>query len=114
MRKNAKAERLANLERDFAPLLKLCLNECAQGRWGLFGRNDSPEIRRYHEWAEADLLKEMAGEIVEMRGEFGIPNALVERFLYYLSLKGPNDPGEPKLAAAFLEEINFARFMTPE
>jgi len=47
----------------------------------------------------------MATEIRELRGEFGQPNELVERFSYYCSLRSPNDLGEPKLARAFLDEL---------
>ena len=109
MRKNAKEERLAELEGDFLPLLISCLEESARGRWGLFEQSSSPEMRRLYRWHEADRLKEMAKEIGELRLEFGARNSLSERFLYYCSLRGPNDPGEPKLAKAFLEEINSHR-----
>ena len=40
-----------------------------------------------------------------MRMEFGRPNPLVERFFHYCSLRGAHAPGEPKLAKAFLNEI---------
>ena len=32
--------RLEQLERDFMMVLAPALNECRQGRWGLFGQND--------------------------------------------------------------------------
>jgi hypothetical protein len=105
MRKRANEARLEDLEGEFLPLLKSCLEECARGRWGLFDQIEDPVWRRHMEWTEAILLKEMAAEIIELRSEFGIRNPLVERFLYYCSLKGQNVPGEPKLAATFLEEI---------
>jgi hypothetical protein len=101
-------QRLRALEAEFQPLLVACLRQCADGRWGLFGRMESAELQRYYEWPEAARLKEMAAEIRELRAEFGQTNQLAERFLHYCSLRGPNDLGEPKLASAFLAEINSA------
>ncbi len=40
-----------------------------------------------------------------LRAEFGQPNAQVDRFLHYCSIRGSNVPGEPKLAKALLDEI---------
>jgi hypothetical protein len=105
VRQHPKDQRLNELEGDFRPLLVSRLQSCANGRWGLFGRNDSPEARRYLNWPEVEQLKEMASEIRDLRAEFGQPNPLVERLFYYCSLRGPNDPGEPKLARAFLDEM---------
>ncbi len=105
MRQLPKDQRLSELERDFRPLLVSCLQSCASGRWGLFGQNDTPEARLFLNWPEVEQLKEMATEIRELRGEFGQPNELVERFSYYCSLRSPNDLGEPKLARAFLDEL---------
>jgi hypothetical protein len=102
-----KVRRLEELESELKPLLLSCLEECADGRWGLFGQNDHVDPdHRYSRWPEADHLKEIACEIQSMRAEFGQPNLLCERFLHYCSLKGSNVPGEPKLARAFLNEIS--------
>jgi hypothetical protein len=108
--RSIKEQRLDALEKGFRPLLLACLGECADGRYGLFGQNDSPELARYYQWDEAERLKEMAREIRAFRAEFGQPNTLAERFLYYCSLRGPNDLGEPKLAKAFLDEIRRGDF----
>jgi hypothetical protein len=105
MRQSAKDQRLSELESDFKPLLVRCLQICARGKWGLFGQHDTPEERRYDNWPEVGQLKTMAAEIQELRAEFGQSNAIVERYIYYCSLQGPNDSGEPKLARAFLEEL---------
>jgi hypothetical protein len=45
--RSIKEQRLDALENDFRPLLLSCLGECADGRYGLFGQNDSPELARY-------------------------------------------------------------------
>jgi len=109
MRQPAKAQRLDDLETDFRPLLISCLRECKSGRWGLFGHNDDTDGAKYLDWKDGKNLKEIAQQIHDLRSEFGQPNPLVERFLHYCSLRGPNVPGEPKLAKAFLDEIEKGR-----
>jgi hypothetical protein len=83
-----------------------CLRECALGRYGLFGQNDhlDPE-GRYWRWPEVTRIKALAQEIHSIRLEFGQENKICERFLQLRSLRGPNIPGEPKLAAELLIEI---------
>jgi hypothetical protein len=105
MRNSPADQRLSELEGDFKPLLVRCLQICARGKWGLFGQHDTPEGRRYDNWPEVAQLKSMASEIQKIRAEFGNQNAIVERYIYYCSLRGANDPGEPKLARAFLDEL---------
>jgi hypothetical protein len=110
MRRPVKAQRLDDLESDFRPLLISCLRECESGRWGLFGQNDSTEGAKYLDWKDGKNLKEIAQQIHDLRLEFGQPDPLVERFLHYCSLRGPNVPGESKLAKAFLYEIEKGDF----
>jgi hypothetical protein len=71
----------------------------------LFGHNDHIDDGKWWYWSEAEQLKSMAREIRSIRQDFGQSNPLVERFIYYCSLRGANVPGEPKLAQAFLDEI---------
>ncbi len=113
MRQPINAQRLNELEGDFRPLLIACLRQCQNGRWGLFGQNDGTDGAKYLDWKDRENLKEMARQIRTLRGEFGQPNPLVERFLHYCSLRGPNVPGEPKLAKAFLDEIQKGEFDRP-
>jgi hypothetical protein len=110
MRQSIKAQRLDELERDFRLMLITCLRQCLNGRWGLFGQNDGTEGAKYLDWKDGENLKEIAQQIRDLRAEFGQPNPLVERFLHYCSLRGPNIPGEPKLAKAFLDEIEKSDF----
>jgi hypothetical protein len=99
--------RLDEMESEFLPLLLSCLRECARGRWGLFGQNDSADPEgRYWVWPEAKRLKELALEIKSIRQEFGQANENCERFLRTCSLCGSNVPGEPRLATAFLADID--------
>ena len=108
MTKRAKIQemRLIEIEGEFMVLLRSCLRECAQGRYGLFGQNDhlDPE-GRYWAWPEAKRLKNLALEIKSLRLEFGQTNECCERFIQLCSLRGSNVHGEPKLAAEFLADL---------
>jgi hypothetical protein len=110
MRQPSKDQRLDQLESDFRPLLIACLRECQKGRWGLFGQNEHTDGAAYLYWNAGENLKEIAGQIRALRAEFGQPNPLVERYLHYSSLRASNVPGEPKLAKAFLDEIEKGDF----
>jgi len=105
-----KEQKLDDLEGEFRPLLVGCLQECADGRWGLFGQNDDKGGAKYLQWEEGKRLKEIAFEIRSLRAEFGRQNPLVERFLHCCSLWGANIPGEPKLAKTLLEELTRGDF----
>ena len=89
MRRDAKEQRLDDLECDFRPRLIAVLRECASGRWGLFGQNNYGELARYYVWPEAD-------------------DPLSIKFLEYCSMRGTNLKGEPRLAQQFLAEIRKA------
>jgi hypothetical protein len=110
MRRPIRDQRLDGLESDFRPLLISCLRQCLNGRWGLFGQNHSFDEVKNFDWEDGQYLKEAARQIRELRADFGQLNPLVERFLHYCSLRGPNVPGEPKLAKAFLDEIEKGDF----
>ena len=101
--------RLVQVESEFLALLFSCLQECAQGRYGLFGQNDHADSEgRYWGWPEAKRLRNLAQEIRSLRSEFGQTNEACERFIQLCSLRGPNVPGEPKLAADFLANLTNA------
>jgi hypothetical protein len=102
-REKIKSQRLEQLEAAFRPLLISCLEECARGRYGLFGQNE--HFGNWWRWDEAERLKEMAREIIEIRSEYGEQSIECERLLHYCSLRGPHVVGEPKLAQQFLNEI---------
>lgn len=94
------AERLAELESEWNGLLPQCLEQCAQGRCGLFAKNDESE------WPEAERLRALAQEVTALQGSIGSANPVCELFLHYCSLRhGPKVRGEPKMAAEFLEEL---------
>jgi hypothetical protein len=105
-REKIREDRLAEIEKEFRPLLTSCLKECAAGRWGLFGQNDQVDhYERYWGWPEAKGLKNLAQELQSIKIEFGQTDQSCERFLALCTLRGSNVPGEPRLAAEFLAEI---------
>jgi hypothetical protein len=105
-REKIRERKLVQFENEFRLLLLSCLDECARGRWGLFGQNDhlDPE-GRYWGWPEAERLKKLAGEIESIRMQLGEVNEECARFLQLCSLRGSNVPGEPRLAAEFLATL---------
>jgi hypothetical protein len=105
-REKIRETRLAEIESEFRPLLPCCLQECAHGRWGLFGQNDHLDPDgRYLGWPEARRLRDLAQEMQSIRLEFGQTDEICERFIQLCSQRGSNVPGEPRLAAEFLSQI---------
>jgi hypothetical protein len=106
-REKIRSQRLEQLEAAFRPLLISCLEECARGRYGLFGQYE--HLGNWWRWDEAERLQEMAREITEIRSEYGEQNIECERFLHFCSLRGPNVAGEPRLAQQFMTELQSQR-----
>lgn len=105
-RRKIREQRLMQVESEFLSLLLSCLRECAQGRYGLFGQNDHADPEgRYWGWPEATRLRNLAVEVKSLRSEFGQANEACERFIRLCSSRGPNVPGEPRLAADFLASL---------
>lgn len=100
-------QRLDQIEDEFQSLLIPCLQMCSRGRYGLFVQEEhlDPEWKKWLHWSEAQHLRELAQEINHIRTEFGTVNLVNEQFLRLCSLRGSNVPGEPRLAAEFLEWI---------
>jgi hypothetical protein len=96
-------QRLEQLEREFEPLLRRCLEECAKGRWGLFAKSE------YLVWPEADQVLEMARKIRTLRAECGGENAAAAKFLALYHQRAvardPNALGDPRLAEQLLAEM---------
>jgi hypothetical protein len=94
-------EQLEMLASAFREQLLACLEECALGRKGLFSHSEDDE----HSWPEADRLRELA---LALQGVFTLQekrNALCDEFLDLCSIHGESNPGERKLARAFLVRI---------
>ena len=92
----------AALQAAFRDQLIACLEECRRGRHGLFANH---EIAGENAWPEAAQLRELAFALQSILAQDGIANPLIEQFLDLCSMHGENDPGEPRLARAFLDHI---------
>jgi hypothetical protein len=95
---------------EFAPLmaafreqLLACLEECARGRRGLF--SDRGHLDAGDTWPEAARLRELAFALQSILAQSEESDVLCDQFLDLCSIHGESDPGEPRLARAFLSEI---------
>lgn len=97
---------LEMLTQAFCEQLMDCLDACARGRRGLFGDvellDDEGERRG---WPEAARLRELAVALEAILAQQEERNALCDEFLDLCSIHGESNPGERKLARAFLERI---------
>ena len=108
------SRKLGPLEAEYYDQLVAALQICAAGRWGLFGQNDqviADEPKPFRERLkskEADILISLGEEISALRQRLGITEEfpLHKRFLQTRASAGPNTPGEPRLARAWLEELD--------
>jgi hypothetical protein len=90
----------------FRAQLLACLEECARGRKGLFsafeylgGEADDQS------WQEAARLRELALALPGIFAQQGEQNALSDEFIDLCTIHGESNPGESKLARAFLDRI---------
>jgi hypothetical protein len=100
---------LSPLVEAFRDQLLACLEECARGRLGLFSdrehldREASSENER--PWPEAAQLRHLAFALQAILAQQEQLDKLCDQFLDLCSIHGESDPGEPRLARAFLNEI---------
>ena len=109
-RRQKEEQKIRVLEAEFREQLIAALRKCAAGQWGLFGQNEpqaNVAVRGSH-MQVGDELVHLGERIVSARTEIGesADFPLLSRFLQYRTMRGPNDPGEPKLAREFLKELN--------
>jgi hypothetical protein len=102
---------------EFAPLvgafreqLMACLEECAQGRRGLFS---DVSFSGGEEWQEATNLRELGGALQAILNQSEERNALADEFLDLCTMHGESHPGEPRLAREFLKRIERGEVGTP-
>ncbi len=95
------------LQRAFRDQLLSCLEECAAGRCGLFSDYEhlTEESAPNKAWPEAARLRELAFALQSVLAQSGESDQLCDQFLDLCSIHGESDPGEPRLARAFLNEI---------
>ena len=89
----------------FAEQLLACLDECARGRKGLFSDVALLSEDEDRVWPEAARLRELALALQGVFAQQEQRNALCDEFLDLCSIHGESNPGERKLARAFLERI---------
>ena len=94
---------LEGLAQVFSDQLLACLEECARGRRGLF--SDFEHLGEEHAWPEAAQLRELAMALQGIFAQSDEPNALIDEFLDLCSMHGESNPGEQRLARAFLQRI---------
>lgn len=103
-----------SLNRAFADQLRACLEECARGRLGLFSdlevTGDEDESRA---WPEAARLRELAFALQVILSQAEERNALCDEFLDLCTIHGESNPGEPRLARAFLARIESGAVGSP-
>ena len=94
------------LAQAFCGQLMACLDECARGRKGLFSGYEhlGSESEEFF-WPEAARLRELALALQAILAQQEQRNALCDEFLDLCSIHGESNPGERKLARAFLERI---------
>jgi hypothetical protein len=106
------AEEFAPLLAAFREQLMACLAECAGGRRGLFAE-PAPTKDGETAWPEAAQLRELAGALEAILAQSGERSALVDEFLDLCTMHGESNPGEPRLARAFLQRIERGEVGTP-
>lgn len=95
---------LDELEREYVAVLTRALNDCADGRWGLFGQNE--HLHSYGVPAELGELRDLARAINRLRAANGDePYPLHEEFEAARGRVDANHPGEPKQARAWLKRL---------
>jgi len=102
-------------ELEFAPLIEAfrgqlaaCLKECAGGRLGLFTDREhlDGDAEKHGPWPEAARLRELAFALQSILAQNEAFDPQCDQFLDLCSIHGEADPGEQKLARAFLAEID--------
>jgi len=105
-RDEVEPDQIEMLATAFRDQLLACLEECAQGRKGLFsaydhlGGEDEDQA-----WPEAARLRELALAMQPIFAQQEKQDALCDEFLDLCTIHGESNPGERKLARAFLDRI---------
>jgi hypothetical protein len=99
-------EQLESLTTAFREQLLACLEEAVRGRGGLFASSVTHETAEEpRAWPEAARLRELALALQNILAQADEKSALVDEFLDLCTIHGEHDPGERRLARAFLERI---------
>src|SRR6266702_1527106 len=90
----------------FRDQLLACLEECARGRRGLFAGYEHLGEADDRAWPEATRLRELAFALQSILAQSEERDPLCDEFLDLCSIHGESDPGEARLARAFLARID--------
>ncbi len=105
------SDQLSSLTSAFRDQLLACLEECAQGRRGLFCEYE--HLGDDRGWPEASRLRELAAALQSILAQSEERDALCDEFLDLCTIHGEYDPGEPRLAREFLKRIEKGEVGTP-
>lgn len=107
-------DQLDALSQVFSDQLQACLEECAQGRRGLFSDLEFTGDEEHERiWPEGMRLRELALALQNIFAQQEQRNALCDEFLDLCSMHGESHPGEPRLARLFLARIERGEVGTP-
>ena len=95
----------------FREQLLACLEECAQGRRGLFAEYD--HLGEEGAWPEASRLRELAAALERILAQHAEREPLAAEFLNLCKMHGESNPGEARLAREFLRRIDRGEVGTP-
>ena len=107
------SDQLQALSNVFRDQLLACLEECAQGRPGLFRDNEHLGGEDIQPWPEAGRLRELAAALQALYAQVEEQNALCDEFLDLCTIHGEFDPGESRLAREFMKRIDRGEVGTP-
>lgn len=95
----------------FSVQLIACLEECSQGRRGLF--SDASHLNPDEQWPEAERLRELAFALQSILAQQEERSALCDEFLDLCTISGEYDPGEARLARNLMRRIDRNEVGTP-
>jgi len=107
------SEQIESLTGAFRDQLLALLEECAQGRHGLFSERAHLGAEEEQGWPEAERIRELAAALQSVLAQSGERSALCDEFLDLCTIHGESDPGESRLARAFLKRIEKGEVGTP-
>lgn len=102
---------IEELRAAFRDGLMACLEECAQGRRGLFVAYE--HLGEEHAWPEGSRLRALAAALQPILAQDEENDPLVDEFLDLCTIHGEYDPGEPRLAREFMRRIDRGEVGTP-
>jgi hypothetical protein len=102
------------LESAYLEALKVALDECAAGKWGLFGQNDGLLPRHLEERWRSDSCRKLdvlGEELSSLRSRLGYHDDFwpVKRLKQLRAGFHSKTLGEAKLAAAFINELKSSK-----